>query len=61
LFYRPDGYEEKVARMEAVTADDVQRVARRLFVPERLTVATVGYLQNGLEKKVRDLVESFKP
>jgi predicted Zn-dependent peptidase len=61
LFYRPDGYEEKVAHMEAVTADDVQRVARRLFVPERLTVATVGYLQNGLEKKVRDLVESFKP
>jgi predicted Zn-dependent peptidase len=61
LFYRPDGYEEKVARMEAVTAEDVQRVARRLFVPERLTVATVGYLQNGLEKKVRDLVEGFKP
>ena len=61
LFYRPDGYEAKVARMEAVTADDVQRVARRLFVPSRLTVATVGYLQNGLENKVRDLVEGFKP
>jgi predicted Zn-dependent peptidase len=59
LFYRPDGYEAKVARMEAVTPEDVQRVARRLLRPERLTVAAVGDLSSGLERRVRTLVEGF--
>jgi predicted Zn-dependent peptidase len=58
LFYRPDAYEQKVARMEAVTPEDVQRAAQRLFVPERLTVAAVGALPSGVEQKVRDLVDT---
>jgi predicted Zn-dependent peptidase len=59
LFYRPDGYEQKVARMECVTGGDVQRVAQRLFVPERLTVACVGALGKR-ESAVRQLVGEFK-
>jgi predicted Zn-dependent peptidase len=60
LFYRPDAYEVKVARMEAVTAEDVQRVARRLFVPDRLTVAAVGDLGGKLQAEVRSLVEGYR-
>jgi predicted Zn-dependent peptidase len=36
--------EQVVGRLEAVTAEDVQRVARRLFAPERFAFAMVGPL-----------------
>jgi predicted Zn-dependent peptidase len=60
LFYRPDGYETKVARMEAVTRDDVQRAAQRVLVGEGLTLAAVGCLDGPLERRVRELVEGFR-
>jgi len=34
--------DEVVAHLKAVTADDVQRVARRLFHPDNLSLAVVG-------------------
>lgn len=36
--------DQVVGKLEAVTAEDVQRVARRLFAPERLAFAMVGPL-----------------
>ncbi len=39
--------DEVVERIEAVTADDVQRVAKSLFVTEKLNLAVVGPLKNG--------------
>jgi len=60
LFYKPDDYRTKVARMEAVTPEALGRVARRLFVPERLTVAAVGDLQGARERQLRELVERFR-
>ena len=34
--------EEKLAKIEAVTADDIQRVARDIFRPEKLNLALIG-------------------
>jgi len=34
--------EEKFAKIEAVTADDIQRVARDIFRPEKLNLALIG-------------------
>jgi len=34
--------EEKFAKIEAVTADDIQRVARDIFKPEKLNLALIG-------------------
>src|SRR5262249_25562817 len=52
LFYPPPSYESKVARMEAVTAADIQRAAAAVFQPERLVVAASGGLS---EKQKRVL------
>jgi predicted Zn-dependent peptidase len=34
--------DDVIARVDAVTADDLQRLARRLFVPEQMCVAVIG-------------------
>jgi predicted Zn-dependent peptidase len=44
LFYAPPPFEEKVARMDAVTPDDVLRVARTVLLPERMVAAASGAL-----------------
>jgi predicted Zn-dependent peptidase len=38
--------EEKFAKIEAVTAEDIQRVARDIFRPERLNLALIGPFKN---------------
>jgi predicted Zn-dependent peptidase len=58
LFAGPIGYEEKLARVEAVTPDDVRRVAQRIFRPERMTVACVGMLPRALVRQVEAIVRN---
>ena len=38
--------EEVMAKIEAVTAEDVQELARELFRPERLNLALIGPYSN---------------
>ncbi len=38
--------EQKFAKMEAVTVDDIQRVARDIFKPEKLNLALIGPFKN---------------
>ena len=57
LFYPPPSYETKVGRMEAVTAEDIQRAARRVFDPAHLVVAASGALT---EKQKRDVTKVVK-
>jgi predicted Zn-dependent peptidase len=59
LFFGPLSVEAKVERVKNVTPEAVQRVARRLFQPERLTVACVGMLTKKLERDVRRIVDKF--
>jgi predicted Zn-dependent peptidase len=59
LFFGPLSLERKVERVRAVTPEAVQRVARRLLAPERLTVACVGMLPKKIEREMRAIVERF--
>ena len=58
LFGPPLSYQAKLARMQAVTAEDVRRVAGDVFRPERLTVVSVGVLSAKAERDVRAAVTS---
>ena len=60
LFYPPPSYESKVARMEAVTAADIQRAAERVFQPERLVVAASGALSEKRKRDVEKLVKNWR-
>jgi predicted Zn-dependent peptidase len=46
--------------MEAVTSDDVQRAAQRVFVPERLIVAASGALSDKQRAKVEKTVKTWR-
>jgi predicted Zn-dependent peptidase len=59
LFRAPEPVELRLARMEAVTSADIQRAAKRLVRPDRLTVAAVGVLNTRLEAQLRRLVNDF--
>jgi predicted Zn-dependent peptidase len=59
LFFGPLSVDAKVERVRKVTPEAVQRVARRLLRPERLTVACVGALTKKLEREVRAVVEGW--
>ena len=60
LFFGPSTLEEKLARLERVTPDSVREVARKIFRPERLTVACVGQLSSRRATEVRRIVEGFR-
>jgi len=47
--------EEKLARIEAVTVEDVQRVARDIFKPEKLNLALIGPFKN--KKRFENLLD----
>jgi predicted Zn-dependent peptidase len=56
LHYPPPSFDDKVARMEAVTAADIQRVAERVLRAENLAVAVVGDLTRG---RLRELEKTI--
>jgi predicted Zn-dependent peptidase len=56
MFNRTTSEEERVARLVAVTADEVRDVARELVAPERLNVVAVGLLDARERKRLRDVV-----
>jgi predicted Zn-dependent peptidase len=60
LFHGPSPLEQKLERMERVTPEAVSAVARKIFRPERLTVACVGLLERGRGKEVRAAVNDFR-
>jgi predicted Zn-dependent peptidase len=60
LFYAPAEFDTKVARMDAVTADDIQRVAQEIFRRDRLVVAASGALAARQLGKVKKTVEEWR-
>jgi len=57
LFRTPEGFEERVLRVEEVTAAEMRRVARQTFRSDALLACAVGPL-TGVEKRLRAAVES---
>ena len=62
LYQTPVSLEGKLARMAAVTPEDVRRCADAVFRGDRLVVAAVGQLERGNKglREVRNLVESYR-
>jgi predicted Zn-dependent peptidase len=58
LFGGPVSYEDKLARVEAVTPEDVRRTAARIFRRERMTVACVGVLPRTLHRQVETIIRN---
>lgn len=58
LFHGPRSLDEKVARVQAVTPDAVQRVAARVCRRDRLTVACVGMLTKRQLDEIRAILDA---
>jgi predicted Zn-dependent peptidase len=56
LYYAPPSFEEKVARMEAITAADIRAVANRVLTPDNLAVVLLGSLSRARQAEIRDLL-----
>jgi predicted Zn-dependent peptidase len=59
LFAKPDTFEERIAKMTAVTPAHVREVARRVFRPESLTVACVGPRSARREAQIHKVLATF--
>jgi predicted Zn-dependent peptidase len=59
LFFRPYSHEERVRRMERVTAEEVRKVAQRVLRKDRITAVAVGALERPTARKVQRLLSDF--
>jgi len=59
LYYAPPSMTDRLAQMEAVTSDDLVRVARRVIRPENLVVAAVGALSRGKLGELRETISAW--
>lgn len=60
LFYKPRTHAERVRRFNAVTAEQIQRVARRVLDRKRLTIAVVGTLSASVDRRVRAAIRAYR-
>jgi predicted Zn-dependent peptidase len=60
LYVRPRSQEQRARELDRVRPEHIQRVARRVFRPERLCVVVVGALDRAVSRKVSTIVKTFK-
>ena len=60
LFGRVESPADRQARLDAVTRDDVVRVARAIAQPDRLNVVAVGLLEDSEDARLREVVMGFR-
>ncbi len=60
LYYPPTTLEERAARMDAVTVDDVRRAAGRVLAADNLAVVVVGSLTRARLAELRSAVHSYR-
>jgi predicted Zn-dependent peptidase len=58
LFREPETFEERCARLEAVTARQVQEVARRTFVKAGLHLCAVGRFSGQYQNRLERILEN---
>jgi predicted Zn-dependent peptidase len=59
LYYPPPELAARIAAMDAVTAADIQRAARRMLTPDNLTLVIVGAVSRAKIAEVRSAVAAF--
>jgi predicted Zn-dependent peptidase len=59
LFYPPQSFAARAARMDAVTADDVLRVAQTVITRDRLVVGAAGALGKAQRRKFEKTIEKW--
>jgi predicted Zn-dependent peptidase len=59
LFYPPQSFATRAARMDAVTADDVLRVAQKVIRRERLVVGAAGALTKTQRARFEKVIEKW--
>ncbi|MCS6914496.1 MAG: insulinase family protein [Myxococcota bacterium] len=59
LYYPPPTLQERLERVLAVTAEDVQRVAQQVLRREAMVVGTVGRLSSRLRAEVQAAIDRF--
>jgi len=56
LFYAPESLEERIQKIDAVTAEDVRRAAREAFRQKNLIGTTVGHMDKAARKSLESIV-----
>jgi predicted Zn-dependent peptidase len=59
LYYPPPSLAARIEAMDAVTAADIQRAARRILTPDNLTLVVVGALSRARVAELKAAVASF--
>jgi predicted Zn-dependent peptidase len=59
LYRTPPALQDRVEQMDAVTAQDIQRVARQILRPDRLAVVVIGNLSRARRVQVREIVQTW--
>jgi predicted Zn-dependent peptidase len=60
LYARPRSQEQRARELDRVRPEDIRRVARRVFRPERLCVVVVGALDRKVSRTVSSIVKTFQ-
>ncbi|HLU64622.1 MAG TPA: pitrilysin family protein [Kofleriaceae bacterium] len=60
LYYPPTSLEERAARMDRVTVEDVRRAAGRVLAPDNLAVVIVGSLSRARLAELRSTVNDYR-
>jgi predicted Zn-dependent peptidase len=60
LYYPPTSLEERAARMDAVTVEDVRRAAGRVLAADNLAVVVVGSLTRARLAELRSAVQNYR-
>jgi len=60
LFDRFETIDERIAKNDAVSGDDIRALARLVAPPDRLNVLAVGLLEDDEDRRIEDVVRAYR-